>query len=287
MRTRLTKSVVERVAASTKDVIVWDSEVNGFGLKVTPNGRRAYFVFYRTLSGQQRKPSIGVHGKITTDQARQIAKRWIAAALTGNDVSADRQEAKVAPLVRELAALYLEDYAKPFKKPRGVTSDRSNLENHVLPLIGAKKVTEITRADIEFVKPSIREGKTAARRGPSIGDAASSQAVPVLRTALSRSTVRLAMFCAVIRHQRAGVLSSRAQQGRGGRPLASHGGASSGELTSTTPPTSIACATLSHHGRSWVDSRSRRPECCLATSRPKRRCDTPIILRRPLGITVK
>jgi integrase len=164
MRERLTKTLVERVAASTKDVIVWDTDVTGFGLKVTPNGRKAYFVFYRTLSGQQRKPSIGVHGKITADEARQIAKKWIAAALTGQDVSADRREARVVPLVRELAERYLDDYAKPFKKARSVKSDRSNLENHVLPLIGAKKITEITRADIEFVKSSIREGKTAARK---------------------------------------------------------------------------------------------------------------------------
>jgi hypothetical protein len=31
----------------------------------------------------------------------------------------------------------------------------------VLPLIGTKKVAELTRADSEFVKISIREGKTA------------------------------------------------------------------------------------------------------------------------------
>jgi integrase len=152
------------VAASEKDIIVWDRDVKGFGLKVTPSGRKAYFVFYRTLSGQQRKPSIGVHGKITADEARQIAKKWIAAALTGQDVSADRQEARAATLVRDLADRYLEDYAKPFKKPRSVTSDRSNIENHVLPIIGSKKVSEITRADIEFVRASIREGKTAARK---------------------------------------------------------------------------------------------------------------------------
>jgi integrase len=63
-----------------------------------------------------------------------------------------------------LAARYLEDYARPFKKPRSVKSDQSNLDHHVLPLIGAKKVTDITRSDIEYVKSSIREGKTAARK---------------------------------------------------------------------------------------------------------------------------
>jgi integrase len=34
----------------------------------------------------------------------------------------------------------------------------------VLPLIGTKKVSEVTRADIEMVKTAIRDGKTAARR---------------------------------------------------------------------------------------------------------------------------
>ena len=164
MRERLTKSVVERVEAGPRDIIVWDRDVKGFGLKITPSGRKVYFAFYRTLSGQQRKPAIGVHGKVTAEEARQIAKRWIAAALTGQDISGERQEARAASLVRDLAKRYLEEYATCFKKPRSCQSDQSNLNNHVLPLIGTKKVAEVTRADIETVKAAIREGKTAARR---------------------------------------------------------------------------------------------------------------------------
>jgi hypothetical protein len=43
----------------------------------------------------------------------------------------------------------------------------------VLPLIGTKKVAEVTSADVEMIKTAIREGKTAARhkakhRGRSI-----------------------------------------------------------------------------------------------------------------------
>lgn len=138
--------------------------LKGFGVKVQPTGKKSYFAYYRTPSGQQRKPAIGLHGKITTEEARQIAKRWIAGAIAGQDISGDRQVARVAPLVNELAKRYLDDYAKPFKKPRSYASDKSNLDNHVLPLIGTKKVGEITRADIEFVKSSIRQGKTAARK---------------------------------------------------------------------------------------------------------------------------
>jgi integrase len=164
VRERLTKSIVDGLTAAAKDLVVWDRDLKGFGVKVTPTGKKVYFAFYRTMSGQQRKPSIGLHGKVTAEEARQIAKKWIAAAVSGHDVSAERQEARASLLIRDLAQKYLDDYATCFKKPRSCQSDRSNLTNHVLPLIGSKKISEITRADIEAVKTAIREGKTAARR---------------------------------------------------------------------------------------------------------------------------
>ena len=41
---------------------------------------------------------------------------------------------------------------------------RTKNANQARRLIGAKKVSEITRADIEFAKSSIRDGKTAASK---------------------------------------------------------------------------------------------------------------------------
>ena len=66
--------------------------------------------------------------------------------------------------MKDLAARYLEEYAKPHKKPSSYKSDKSNLEHHVVPLIGTKKVAELKRSDIEFVKTSVRAGKTAKRK---------------------------------------------------------------------------------------------------------------------------
>ncbi len=164
MRERLTKSVVESFESGPKDYVVWDRDLKGFGLKITTKGKKVYFAYYRTVSGRQRKPAIAAHGKVTTEEARQIAKKWIALAVAGQDVSAERQEARAAPLFRELAEKYLKDYAEPNKKPSSVQSDRSNLAHHVLPLIGTKMVADIKRADIEHIKNSVREGLTAGRK---------------------------------------------------------------------------------------------------------------------------
>src|SRR5271163_815985 len=161
MRTRLTKRAVEAAPVGDKDVILWDTEIKGFGVKVTPAGRRSYFLYYRARSGQQRRPTIGVHGALTTEQARQIARQWIAEVTMGTDVSASRKAERNAASVADLCTLYVSNYAELHKKPRSVATDRANIENHVLPLIGKMPLKGVRRADIEHMMLAIREGKTA------------------------------------------------------------------------------------------------------------------------------
>jgi integrase len=164
MKTRLTKRAVEAIPIGNKDVVAWDTELRGFGVKVTPAGRRSYFLYYRSKSGQPRRPTIGLHGALTTEQARQIARRWIAEVTMGTDVSADRRAERKAATVADLCILYLRNYAELHKKPRSVATDRANIENHVLPLLGKMRLKDVRRADIEHVLLAIREGKTARVR---------------------------------------------------------------------------------------------------------------------------
>ena len=160
-RVKITKKVVEGLSPSERDVIVWDNEIKGFGIKVTPTGKRSYILFYRNASGQQRKPTIGQHGAITAEQARTTAKLWLADVTKGVDVSRVRSKARTAPTVADLADRYLTEYAELHKKPRSVATDRSNLRNHVLPLLGKHRVVDVTRSDIDSVKIAVKEGKTA------------------------------------------------------------------------------------------------------------------------------
>jgi integrase len=55
------------------------------------------------------------------------------------------------------------DYAEVHKKPRSVATDRANIENHVLPLIGKLAVKEVKRSDIEKLHLAVRDGKTGRR----------------------------------------------------------------------------------------------------------------------------
>ena len=55
---KLTKRVVEGQEPGARDLVLWDSELTGFGCKITPAGRRSYFCYYRTRDGMQRRPAM-------------------------------------------------------------------------------------------------------------------------------------------------------------------------------------------------------------------------------------
>jgi hypothetical protein len=47
-RVKLTKSSIDALPTSATDVIYWDATSPGFGVKVTPKGRKVFVVLYRT-----------------------------------------------------------------------------------------------------------------------------------------------------------------------------------------------------------------------------------------------
>ncbi|GAB5489694.1 MAG: hypothetical protein Pars2KO_32640 [Parasphingorhabdus sp.] len=90
--TKIGKSTVDRLKPETKDALYWDSTLKGFGVKVTPKGKKTYVCQYRAL-GQKNATrfTIGVHGVLTADQARTEAKRLLGLVATGEDPSVDKK----------------------------------------------------------------------------------------------------------------------------------------------------------------------------------------------------
>ena len=46
-RVKLTKSVIDDLPTPAKDVVYWDAGCPGFGVKVTPAGRKVFVVLFR------------------------------------------------------------------------------------------------------------------------------------------------------------------------------------------------------------------------------------------------
>lgn len=164
MKTKLTVRSVKALEAEDKDQVIWDSEVPGFGCKVTPKGRKTFFLYYRTNDGQQRRPAIGQFGAIQPEAARDIAKRWLSEVANGGDPSKTRQHDRTAPTVSILCDRYMSEHAETRKKASSIRNDRRLVETHIRPALGSRKVSGIVRSDIAALHHSLRATPYEANR---------------------------------------------------------------------------------------------------------------------------
>lgn len=164
MKAKLTVRSVEAMKPEAKDVVLWDSELAGFGCKLTPAGKRSYFLYYRTKDGQQRRPTIGAHGPMKPEAARAIARAWLADVAQGRDPSLSRAQDKAAPTFDTLCDRYLSDHADVRKKASSAEGDKRLVRLHLRPALGSKKVAAITRADVAGLHHKLRATPYEANR---------------------------------------------------------------------------------------------------------------------------
>lgn len=164
VRAKLTVRSVEAVVPGAKDSILWDTELSGFGCKVTPKGKRSYFLYYRTKDGQQRRPMIGQHGPLRPEAAREIARAWLAEVAKGNDPSQNRVQNRVAPTLRAVCDRYLSEHASARKKASSIRNDKRLIEVHLVPALGSRKVAAVTRPEIAALHNRLRRTPYEANR---------------------------------------------------------------------------------------------------------------------------
>lgn len=164
MKARLIKRSVEKIMPSARAVFLWDTEIPGFGVKVTPQGRRVYVLQY-SYGGRSRRYTIGRHGiDVTADEARTEARSLRGQVADGHDPAGDRATQRNMPTLKEFAERYLTEHAAVKKKPRSMEGDKCNLQRHILPTLGRRKVTEIARADVARLHAAMRNHPTTANR---------------------------------------------------------------------------------------------------------------------------
>lgn len=164
---KLTKRIVDAADVRDKDYFIWDDDLPGFGLRVFASGKRSYLIQYRA-GGRTRRYTIGLHGIWTPETARLEAKVQLGRVAHGDNPSEERQLDHKAITVKELCALYVADLnaglilgkgGRP-KKPTTIVTDTGRIERHIIPLIGARRIKDLTKADINKLLKDIMAGKT-------------------------------------------------------------------------------------------------------------------------------
>ena len=161
---KLTKRFIEAIKPSTSSTIkYWDSEIKGFGIVVLPSGRKTYCIIYRTSEGIQKQLKLGVHGKITSEEARILARKYLGEIAHGHDPRAKKDADKNLLTIKALAKDYLERHAQN-KRPKSLQEDQKLLNNIIIPILGGRKVAHITRRDIESIHLQLKNTPYQANR---------------------------------------------------------------------------------------------------------------------------
>ena len=167
---KLTKRFVDSLRPVERDTIYRDTDLKGFALRHKPpsanhpQGARTWCVQYKTKAGRTRKLALGTVKEITPEQARTKATEALAEVKAGGDPSADRHTQRADMTVSKLVERYLAEGPadKPKKKASSWEIDASNLQRHVVPLLGRKSLASLTKADVQRFQRDVTEGKSKA-----------------------------------------------------------------------------------------------------------------------------
>ena len=73
----LSRRAVDALPVAEREIVFWDRDLSGFGVRVHPTGSKVYIVHTRA-GGKSRRVTIGRHGVWTPERARREAARLIA-----------------------------------------------------------------------------------------------------------------------------------------------------------------------------------------------------------------
>lgn len=173
MKTKLSKTVVEAAQPYTSRYNLWDSEISGFGLRVTPAGIKTWVVKYRTGEGGRsavaRWYTIGPFPEISASSARKAAELALARVRLGEDPGGERITKRAEMTLAQAIDFYEQEgcfvqrgirQGEPMK-PTTKAYTLARLRHHVVRLLGKRRVTEIDEGDITTFVRDVSAGKTA------------------------------------------------------------------------------------------------------------------------------
>ena len=126
----ITKRVVDAAKARKADNYLWDKELHGFGLKVTPASSKVYLVQYQLggRKGRTRRVTIGRHGEITPTFARAEAKRLLGEIAAGRDPAAERDKTRAGRSSAVVLDQFMAEHVRPKLKASTATEYRADRE---------------------------------------------------------------------------------------------------------------------------------------------------------------
>eukprot|EP00439_Symbiodinium_sp_Y106_P089859 s1_g2395.t1 len=127
--------------------ITYDTELKGFGVRVTKSGAKSFILNYRA-NGRERRITIGKWPEWTVTAARKQAEELKRSIDVGHDPMGERHEERQAITISQLCELYVERHL-PKKRDSSIKNDLSLINRIVSPKLGSRKAATITHSELE------------------------------------------------------------------------------------------------------------------------------------------
>src|SRR5262245_4242374 len=147
---KITKRTVDAAKPRSADSYLWDKELHGFGLKVTPAGSKVYLVQYQLggRKGRTRRVTIGRHGEVTPTFARTEAKRLLGEIATGRDPAVGREKAKASKALGVLLDQFIAERVRPKLRASTAREYSRIIRRYIVPRLGRRSIGELTRQEV-------------------------------------------------------------------------------------------------------------------------------------------
>ena len=127
MSERLTDIIARKTLPPSRgQILLWDAEVRGFALRITPGGAKSFVVDYRA-QGRERRLTIGAYPDWSVQAARQCAKELRREIDAGGDPMGERHEGRAAPTLQDLWERYQAErlpHKAPARRPTSAASGK-------------------------------------------------------------------------------------------------------------------------------------------------------------------
>jgi len=160
-------------AKGRTDVIIFDEQLNRFGLRARASGRRSWIIQYEKW-GRSRRVTLGNAAVVTPEQARHLAAQELAKVELGADVAGDRAEAKVKEklLFKSVVEQYLQAREIDLRKGKLRQTTLTEISRYLTKTFKAlhhMPISAIQRADVaSILRDKANKRPTAAAVGRSV-----------------------------------------------------------------------------------------------------------------------
>ena len=164
---KLTKTSIDKLPVMPKEQFYWDEELKGFGLRVSPRGRKTFIIQYRH-GGRSQRIRIGQHGSITAFDARRDARILLGEIAQGASPAKKARQTRNSPTLSIVAERFMREHAAVRLKPTTQSDYRHNLKAYILPALGSRRIASISHKDVQELHQKMKNTPTQANRTISV-----------------------------------------------------------------------------------------------------------------------